>query len=111
MLIWLSTLFQPTTTFVIYSFSLLIFLQQCNYQASKEVVHELEFGDIASCKYKQICTRATRILILIGSLGCLKEAKTMNMLLGRCKFPNSFPYCCRYTFELPHRGNSNVYLQ
>ena len=41
-----------------------------------------------SCKYKQ-----TAILILIGSLGCLKEVKTMDMILGKCKFQNSFlPY-------------------
>ena len=33
------------------------------------------------------------ILILIGRLGCLKEVKTMDMILGKCKFPNSFlPY-------------------
>ena len=38
-----------------------------------------------SCKYKQ-----TGILILIGSLGCLKEVKTMDMILGKCEFPNSF---------------------
>ena len=35
----------------------------------------------------------TGILILIGSLGCLKEVTTMDMILGKCKFPNSFlPY-------------------
>ena len=37
-------------------------------------------------------SRATGILILIGSLGCLKEAETMDMILGWCKFPNRFPY-------------------
>ena len=42
-----------------------------------------------SCKYKQF--RVTGILILIGSLGCLKEAKAMDMILGKCIFPNSFP--------------------
>ena len=42
-----------------------------------------------SCKYKQMIG----ILILIGSLKRLKEAKIMNMILGKCKFPNSFlPY-------------------
>ena len=35
-----------------------------------------------------ICSRETGILILIGSLGCLKE--TMDMILGKCKIPNSF---------------------
>ena len=32
----------------------------------------------------------TGILILIGSLGCLKEVKTKDMILGKCKFPNNF---------------------
>ena len=41
-----------------------------------------------SCKYK-----VAGILILISSLGCLKEVKTMDMILGKCKFPSSFlPY-------------------
>ena len=39
-----------------------------------------------------ICSRITGILILIGSLGCLKDTKTMDMILGKCKFPNSLPY-------------------
>ena len=43
-----------------------------------------------SCKYKQFYRRVTGILILIGSLGCLKEVKTMDTILGKCKFPNSF---------------------
>ena len=34
-----------------------------------------------------ICSRVKGILILIGSLGCLKEVKTMDMKLGKCKFP------------------------
>ena len=35
----------------------------------------------------------TGILLLIGSLGGLKEVKTMNMILGKYTFPNSFlPY-------------------
>ena len=37
-----------------------------------------------------ICSRVTGILILIGSLGCLKEVKTMDIILGKCKFPNNF---------------------
>ena len=45
----------------------------------------------------------TGILILIGSLGSLKEAKTMGMILGKCKFLKSFPFfsniCCRYILE------------
>ena len=44
-------------------------------------------------KILTICSRVTGILILIGSLECLKEVKTMDMILGKCKFPNSFlPY-------------------
>ena len=39
-----------------------------------------------------ICSRVTGSLVLIASLGCLKEAKTMEMILGKCKFQNSFPY-------------------
>ena len=35
----------------------------------------------------------TGILILIGSLGCLKEVKKTDMILEKCEFPNSFlPY-------------------
>ena len=41
-----------------------------------------------SYKYKQFAG----ILILIGSFGCLKEAETMDMILGKRKFQNSFPY-------------------
>ena len=63
------------------------YLQQCNYQVSKEVVHELEFGD-----YINNLQKRTGILILIGSLGCLKVAKTMDMMLVKNLFPNSFPY-------------------
>ena len=38
-------------------------------------------------------SRVTGSLILIGSLGCLKEVKTMDMIHGKCKLPNSFlPY-------------------
>ena len=45
-----------------------------------------------SCKYK-IFAVVTGILILICSLGCLKEVKTMDIILGKCKFPKSFlPY-------------------
>ena len=57
------------------------------------VVHELEFGDIAVMQIQTICSAVPGILILIGSLGCLKEVKTMDMILGKCKFPNTFiPY-------------------
>ena len=60
---------------------------------SKEVVHELEFGNIAVMQILTICSRVTRILILIDSLGCLKKVKTIDMIVGKCKFPNSFlPY-------------------
>ena len=64
-----------------------------SYQVSKEVVHELKFGDIAVMQILTICSRVTGILILIVNLGCLKEVKSMDMILRKCKFPNSFiPY-------------------
>ena len=47
-------------------------LQQRNYQISKKVVHEIKFGDIAVMKIKTMCGVVTGILILIGSLRCLK---------------------------------------
>ena len=34
----------------------------------------------------------TGILILIGSLKYMKEAKKMDMIVDKCKFQNSFPY-------------------
>ena len=48
----------------------------------------------------------TGILILIGSLGCLKELNTKDMILGKCTFQIVFilifsNICCRYIFELP----------
>ena len=46
----------------------LIHLKPRNYQVSKEVVHELEFGDVM--QIYTICRRVTGILILNGSLGC-----------------------------------------
>ena len=70
-------------------------LQPRNYQVSKEVVHELTFGDISVMQIETISSRATGILILIGRLGSLKEAKTMDMIRQwtcKCKFPNRFPY-------------------
>ena len=37
--------------------------------------------------------KSDRNFKLIGSLGFLKEVKPMDMILGKCKFPNSFlPY-------------------
>ena len=60
------------------------YLQPCNYQVSKNIVNEIKFGDIAVLKIQTICSRVTGILILIGSLGCLKEVKTMDMILGKC---------------------------
>ena len=39
---------------------------------------------------KTICSRVAGILILIGSLGCLKEVETMDIILGKGKYPNSF---------------------
>ena len=71
------------------------------------VVHELEFEDIAAMQIYTICSRVTGILILIGSSGCLKEVNTMEMILGKCKYPNSsLPY-----FQCAHWNCLNVYLQ
>ena len=52
-----------------------------------------------------ICSRVTGILILSGSLGCLKEVKTMDIVLGKNNFQIVFflifsNICCRYTLEL-----------
>ena len=45
-----------------------------------------------SCKYKQFAV-VTGILKLIGSLECLKEVKTMDVILGKSKFPKKIlPY-------------------
>ena len=50
-------------------------------------------GDIAVMEMQTICSRVTGNLILIGSLGCLKEVKTMDMILEKYILPNSFlPY-------------------
>ena len=35
----------------------------------------------------------------------------MDMILGLYSFLIFSNICCWYTLELPHRGNSNVYLQ
>ena len=68
-------------------------IQPCNKQVSKEVVNDFKFDDIFLSCNKTVCSRVTGILILTGSLGCFKEVKTMDMILGKCKFPNSFlPY-------------------
>ena len=59
-----------------------------------------------------ICSRVTGILILIGSLGRLKEVKTMDMILGNVNFQIGFflifsNICCKVILELPH---SNICL-
>ena len=46
------------------------------------------------------------ILLLTGSLGCLKEVKRMDMILGNVNFQIVFflivsNICCRYILELP----------
>ena len=56
-------------------------LQPCNNQVSKGVFHELKFGDVAVMQIQTICSLVTNILILIGSLRCLKEADPMDMIL------------------------------
>ena len=50
------------------------------------------------------------------SLHCLKEARTIDMILGininsEIFFVMFIKICCRYILELPHRGNSSVSLQ
>ena len=39
---------------------------------------------------KTICGRVTGILLLIDSLGCIKEVKKLEMILEKRKFQNSF---------------------
>ena len=51
-------------------------LQPCNIQLSKSIVHVLKFGDIAVIYYIVTC-----ILVLIGGVRCLKEAKPMDKIL------------------------------
>ena len=55
-------------------------LQPCNYQVSKKVVHKIKFGAVAVMQiYSDV------YFILIGSMRCLKEAKTMDMIaLYKC---------------------------
>ena len=60
---------------------LVLVLLPCNYHFTRSIVHEIKFGDIAVMQILTICSRVTGILILIVSLGCLKEVKTMNMIL------------------------------
>ena len=57
-------------------------IQPRNYQVSKEVVNKLKFGDVAVMQILTICSTVTDILTLIGSSRCLKDAKTMDMILG-----------------------------
>ena len=65
---------------------------------------------------------ATCILNLIGSLSCLKEAKAMDMVHGKCNFLNSFlifrdtvvgtysllrPFLCFTTKRFEHKLKKN----
>ena len=64
-----------------------------------------------SCKYKQFAVEC----ILNSNLECLKEVRTMDMILGKCKFPNSFIFifsniCCMHTLELPLCCTYNICL-
>ena len=78
-----------------------IVLQACNYQVSKSIVHEIKFGDIDSCKYEQFVIYVTGILILIGSLRCLKEKTQWTCYLHSVYFKIGFlnfsNICCWYT--------------
>ena len=58
--------------------------------ASKSIVHEIKFGDIAVIKIQTICYLVTGILVLIGGLRCSKEAKLMDMILDKCIFQIDF---------------------
>ena len=50
----------------------------------------------------------TEILILIGSLGCLIDVKTMDMILGKYKFANSFlPYFQQHMMKV-HIGIASM---
>ena len=57
----------------------------------------------------------TGTLILISSLGCLKE-DSQDMILVfsvyfKIGFLNFSNICCWYTLELSHRGNTKVHIQ
>ena len=96
-------------------FSILSTLQPRKLQVSKEVVQELEFSHIAVMQIYIICSRVTGILILIGSLGCLKEVKTMEMILGNVNFQIVLflifsNICCRYTLELQFQYVPTTYV-
>ena len=58
--------------------TILIAYNYATSRFSKDIVHELEFGDIAVVQIEPICSRVTGILILIGNLRCLKEVKTVD---------------------------------
>ena len=60
-----------------------------NHISNVEVHLKTRSGNV-NMQIQIICSSVTRTLILIGSLGCLKEVKTIDMILGKCKFPNSF---------------------
>ena len=65
-------------------------------------------GGIVVIQILTIRRRVIGILILIGSLGCLKDAQTMDMLLEQCKFPKSFlPYCQYHMLEV-HIGIASM---
>ena len=58
----------------------------------------------------------TDSIILICCKTCIKDAKTMCMVLGTCIIVNFkivnlifSSICYRYTLDLPHSGNSDVF--
>ena len=61
---------------------------------------------------KTICGIVTCIFILIGSLRFLKEAKSMDMILGKCKLSNSFPYfqLYNYVFDAQFQCIPTIYM-
>ena len=72
----------------------LLFLKNCQILMPQILI---SLYLVSSLKITSSCIwcalQVTGILILIGSLGCFKEVKAMDMILGKCKFPNSFlPY-------------------
>ena len=68
-------------------------LQPRNYQIRKQVVHEIEYGDVAVMHIYTLCGIVTDILILIDSLRCFKETAKISMILCKCK--------CEYDQEMP----------
>ena len=90
---------QPNSYFFVLFFTAYIY--------ATTIFHELEFGDIAVMQI--FCSIVTCILILIGSLRCLKKQRQWTRYLVRVHFLIVFIIFinirCRYTLELPQFHN------